>query len=273
MSPKKAFPRAEYHFRIIRQAVEKASPILLTNYGKLTRGQIKTKSQNDFVTVVDHQTQRVLVKHLRKKFPSYGFKAEEEGLLETAERTWVIDPLDGTSNYIHQIPAFCISIGLKEAGRAVLGLVYDPIHDEWFRASRGGGAFLNRRRIHVSRTRDLNRAFLATGFPFRSRKRFTAYLESFLNFFNHSRGIRRIGSAALDLCYTACGRFDGFWELGLKEWDMLAGCVLIEEAGGRTSDFRGTDQYLETGDMLAGNPWVHRQLKAILRKIPGLIAR
>jgi len=210
MKSKRVFPRSSQHFNVIRDAVEEASHVLLANYGKLSRGQIKTKAANDFVTVVDRKMQQVIVECLRKKYPTYGFKAEEDNLTEYAERMWVIDPLDGTSNYIHQIPVFCTSIGLEEAGRPVLGVVYDPMQKEWFRGSLGGGAYVNRRRIYVSKTRELSKAFLASGFPFRCKNRFEPYHESFRKLFYGTRGIRRLGAAALDLCYTASGRFDAF---------------------------------------------------------------
>lgn len=255
------------HFTAVREAVRKSARLILHHYGRLGGGEISAKSRNDFVTVVDKGSQDILVRHLKKAFPSYGFLAEENGLSVAADRRWVIDPIDGTSNFIHHLPAFCVSVGLEERGKFVLGVVYDPVHDEWFSAAAGHGAFLNNRRIRVSNKR-LADAFMATGFAFHIRRRFEPYNASFRKVFHACAGVRRLGSAALDLCYTACGRFDGFWEMGLHDWDIAAGAVIVEEAGGIVTDFRGGRRGIGQGDMLAGNPTVHREMLRILDRVP-----
>jgi myo-inositol-1(or 4)-monophosphatase len=256
------------HLGAMKKAAMKASKILMRRYGKLKRKQIISKSLNDFVTVVDKDAQSCIVKSLKQSFPKYGFWAEEEELYEEKDWMWVIDPLDGTSNYIHQFPLFCISIGLIHKSVPCAGLIMDPIHDEIFSAFKGKGAFLNGKRISVSNISGLKKAFIATGFPFRAKKHFEPYHESFKDIFYRSSGIRRGGSAALDLCYVACGRVDGFWELGLSAWDVAAGIVIIEEAGGKLSNFGGRKHHLESGNIVAGNPFIQRDLVRCLKRIP-----
>ncbi|MBP9732814.1 MAG: inositol monophosphatase [Candidatus Omnitrophica bacterium] len=259
------------HYSAVRAAVQKSAKLIRRHYGRLAGGDISSKSKNDFVTVVDKGSQDILVRELSRVFPSYGFLCEEDGLSVDAERRWVIDPIDGTSNFIHHLPAFCISVGLEENGRYVLGVVYDPLHDEWFYAAKGHGAFLNGRRIRVSANR-VKDGFLATGFAFHMADRFEPYNASFRKVFHACAGVRRMGSAAIDLCYTACGRFDGFWEMGLHDWDIAAAVVIVEEAGGKVTDFRGGADGIRRGDMLAANPMVHRELLKILSGVPLLAA-
>ncbi len=267
-TPSSRFVAPDVHFSAVRKAVEKSARLIRRHYGRLATTDVSAKSKNDFVTVVDKGSQDILVRELKRAFPSYGFLAEENGLSVDADRRWVIDPIDGTSNFIHHLPAFCVSVGLEERGKGfVLGVVYDPVHDEWFTAARGHGAFLNKRRIHVSKTR-LKDSFLATGFAFHIRRRFEPYNASFRKVFHSCAGVRRMGSAAIDLCYTACGRFDGFWEMGLHDWDIAAGVVLVEEAGGIVTDFRGGKSGMPHGDMLAANPAVHRELLQVLSGVP-----
>ncbi len=267
----KVFVSPEPHYRAVRAAVEKSAALIRRHYGRLEGRDIRSKSKNDFVTVVDKGSQDILVRELTRAFPSYGFLGEENGLSIDADRRWVIDPIDGTSNFIHHLPAFCISVGLEEKGKFVLGVVYDPVHDEWFYAAKGHGAFLNKRRLRVS-TLGLKDAFMATGFAFQMRGRFEPYNASFRKVFHACAGVRRLGSAAIDLCYTACGRFDGFWEMGLHDWDIAAAVVVVEEAGGIVTDFRGGVDGIRRGDMLAGNPRVHREMLKKLREVPHLAA-
>jgi len=255
------------HISAMKTAADQAADLLIKRFGHLQKKQIKAKALNDFVTVVDKESQKKVIRSLKKAYPSYGVRAEEDGVYEKKERMWVIDPLDGTSNYIHQFPMFCISIGLTENDVPIAGLVYDPLHKEYFSAVRGQGAFLNRKKISVSRVSKLKNAFLATGFPFRAKKHFEPYHQSFRYFFYRSSGIRRGGSAALDLCYTACGRFDGFWELGLSVWDMAAGALIVEEAGGAVSDFAGNGNYLINGNIVASNKRIHTSLVKPLKGI------
>jgi myo-inositol-1(or 4)-monophosphatase len=265
------FKDLENHYSAVRRAVKESARLIRKNYGKLGASDVRAKSRNDFVTVVDKGSQDILVRHLKRAFPSYGFLAEENDLSTPADRRWVIDPIDGTSNFIHHLPAFCISVGLEERGRYALGVVYDPVHDEWFYAARGHGAFLNKRRIRVSSTR-LKDAFLATGFAYHIHRRFEPYNDSFRKMFHACAGVRRMGSAAIDLCYTACGRFDGFWEMGLHDWDIAAAVVIVEEAGGKVTDFRGGPAGIARGDMLAANPATHRQMLRIMNTVPFLSA-
>lgn len=245
-----------------------AGRLLMRSLGKLSRRQVAEKGASDYVTALDRAAERTILRRIRERFPTHGIRAEESG--RQARRSayeWFIDPLDGTTNYIHQFPAFCISIGMARDGRLLVGVVYDPWRNELFHAVRGRGAWCNRRRISVAARRRLAEGLIATGFPFRIRGRLGVYLRSFRAIFLCSSGIRRAGSAALDLAYTACGRLDGFWEMGLSSWDMAAGALLIEEAGGRISDFAGGDTYLERGSIVAANPAIHRQLVRILQPI------
>ncbi len=257
------------HFSAMTEAAVKAGAFEMRHFGKVPSSRVHEKSINDIVTFVDRKSQDIIVGTLKKKFPEYGIIAEESEKPLRAERTWVIDPLDGTANFVRHYPLFAISIALSVEGKPVLGLILDPVHKECFTGAWGEGAYLNRRRIHVSRLKNMKRAFIVTGFPFRSREYFEPYHESFRRIFYASSGIRRGGSAALDLCYTACGRADGFWEFGLKEWDMCAGSLIVTEAGGSVSNFRGESGFLETGDIIAGNPSIHRRLLACLRGIRG----
>ena len=253
----------------MRSAAEKGARVLMRHYGKLEKHAIESKSLNDFVTFVDRGSQHAVVDVLKKAFPSYGFQAEEEGFYRKEERMWIIDPLDGTANYIHQFPLFCVSIGLVERSKPVAGLIYDPVHREWFTAAKGRGTYLNGRRVRVSSVPRLSEGFIATGFPFRHKRHYEPYHRSFRQIFYRSSGLRRGGSAALDLAYTACGRLDGFWEFGLSPWDIAAGALMVEEAGGAVSDFEGRPHELDSGNIAAGNVNVHRELVAILKKIRG----
>lgn len=249
------------------EAARAGGRVLLASYGKLKRGQISMKTKNDFVTEIDKRSEKTVISIIKRHFPADTIQAEESGVTPGEGRLWIIDPLDGTSNYIHQLPAFAVSIGVLEAGRLRAGVIYDPLHDELFQAERGKGAFLNGRRLRVTRVPKLADSLMATGFPFRARVRFDQYYESFRRITLASVGLRRCGSAALDLAYVACGRFDGFWEMDLSPWDIAAGALLIEEAGGRITDFWGESDYLKSGDTLASNGLIHRELQTITSKI------
>ncbi len=250
-----------------RTAALEAGKLLLRHYGKLKRSEISQKSKNDFVTKVDKLSETAIIRHIQKKYPRHSIQAEESGVTRGDGTCWVIDPLDGTSNYIHQFPMFSISIGIVHEDRLNVGVVYDPLHQEMFSALQGQGAFLNRRRIHVSKTKKLASSLMATGIPFRARGRFEQYFRSLKVISMGSAGMRRGGSAALDLAYVACGRFDGFWEINLSPWDVAAGAVLIQEAGGRISDLWGKQDFMKNGDILASNGRVHRELKNITAAI------
>lgn len=225
------------------------------NVGRLT---INKKSQHDFVSEVDFQAEQEIIKVLRAAFPDHAILAEESGEHEGNDHQWVIDPLDGTTNFLHGFPQYAVSIALKVKGKIELGVVYDPSRDELFTAERGGGAMLNNRRIRVGRHASLQGALLGTGFPFKSDEYLDSYLAMFRPLCTATSGIRRAGSAALDLAYVACGRLDGFWEIGLQEWDMAAGLLLIQEAGGVVTDFSFNNKYLQSGNVITGNPKMHQ---------------
>ena len=253
----------QHELDVARTLAVQAGEIVRASYAKLGEGDVDEKGRNDFVTVVDHKSQRVIVEGLRRSFPDDFIVAEEklpDGTnhgREASRRRWYIDPLDGTTNYIHAYPHFAVTVALQVEGRMVVGVTYAPLLDETFTAVRGEGAFLNGRPIHVSRLKDENRILLGTGFPFRARHLLDVYLRSFAHFFHHARGIRRGGSAAMDLAYVAAGRFDAFWEMTLSPWDIAAGTLLIEEAGGRVTDFFGGDTWLESGHVIASNGLLH----------------
>lgn len=247
-----------------KRAALSAGRLLMRHYGKLNPSQISQKSRNDFVTEVDKASEKLIASLIRKEFPRHAIQGEEGGLSEGDEGTrWVIDPLDGTSNYIHCFPLFSVSIGVRHEGRTVAGVIYDPLHKELFSASDGKGARLNGKPIRVSSIQTLSDALMTTGIPFRARDRFEEYIESLKRISYASAGMRRGGSAALDLAYVACGRFDGFWEINLSPWDIAAGEVLVREAGGRITDVWGKDAFLTNGDVLATNGRIHNELLAI----------
>lgn len=259
--------RAQTPIAVAVRAARRAGRLLMASYGRLKRSQISMKSKNDFVTDLDKKSEALILSVIRRHFPQDTVQAEESGVTAGHGRMWIIDPLDGTSNYIHQIPLFAISIGIMEGRRLHAGVIYDPLHDELFTAQKGTGAFLNGRPMRVSRVARLADALIATGIPFRARERFDEYLSSFQKISMASVGLRRGGSAALDMAYVACGRFDAFWELDLSPWDIAAGTVLVEEAGGRVSDVQGRADFLESGDTLATNGRIHPELAAVTKGI------
>lgn len=221
---------------------------------------VSEKSRNDFVSEVDRQAEAVIIDTLRKAFPAHAFLAEEGGMTEAQdgnthkEYLWIIDPLDGTTNFLHGFPQFAVSIALQHKDKLTQAVIYDPLRQELFTASRGHGAYMNDRRIRVSKRKSLAGALLGTGFPFREEARFEQYLETFRALAPLTAGIRRAGAASLDLAYVACGRLDGFWEFGLKPWDVAAGALLIEEAGGIIQSLDGDRDYLTSGNIITGNP-------------------
>ena len=250
------------------KAARRASQIINRASHDLEHLKITTKQQSDFVTEVDKAAEAAIIEVLREAYPDYGILAEETGLAEGegagSEYQWIIDPLDGTTNFIHGFPQYSVSIALAYKGQINQALVYDVIRNEMFTASKGGGAFLNERRIRVSKCLKLDDALIGTGFPFRVCDHANAYMGIFKEFTERTSGIRRTGSAALDLCYVACGRLDGFWEFGLMPWDMAAGCLLISEAGGLISDLSGGEDYLKTGNIVAGSPRVFSQMLQVV---------
>ena len=226
---------------------------------------VKTKSRNDFVSEVDQKAEEIILETLHRSYPQHGFLGEESGTHQgDSEYIWIIDPLDGTTNFLHGIPHFAVSIALKHKNTLEHGVIYNPISQELYTASRGSGASLNNRRIRVSGRNGLNGTVLGTGFPFRQNTDVENYLPTLGEFMSKTAGIRRAGSAALDLAFVAAGRLDGFWELGLKPWDVAAGALLVQEAGGLVSDMKGGDQWLESGDIVAASPKVLTEMLQIL---------
>lgn len=223
---------------------------------------VRAKHVNDFVTQVDKAAEQAIIDVIAKAYPEHAILAEESGLSATvrSEYRWVIDPLDGTTNFIHGFPQYAVSIGVQHRGALAHAVVYDPGRNELFTASKGRGAFLNDRRIRVSRCQKLGEALVGTGFPFKEFTRIELYVRELRTLMAASAGVRRAGAAALDLAYVACGRLDGFWEMGLSPWDMAAGALLIQEAGGLVGDLAGNSGYMESGDIAAATPKVFPQL-------------
>jgi myo-inositol-1(or 4)-monophosphatase len=224
--------------------------------------QIRSKQANDFVTEVDRAAEAAIIEAVQKAYPEHAFLAEESGASAggKSEYRWIIDPLDGTTNFIHGFPQYCVSIGVEHRGALAHGVVYDPARNELFTASKGRGAFLNDRRIRVSKCLKLQDALVGTGFPFKEMTRADLYLRQLRALMENSSGVRRAGAAALDLAYVACGRLDAFWELGLMPWDMAAGVLLIQEAGGLVGDLEGDQGFMESGDVCAATPKIFSPL-------------
>jgi myo-inositol-1(or 4)-monophosphatase len=229
--------------------------------------KVGVKSQCDYVTEVDKAAEAAILDILMDAYPNYGVLAEESGNAGTnpdAEYQWIIDPLDGTTNFIHGVPQYAVSIALAHRGVVQHGVVYDTNRNELFTASKGGGAFVNEKRIRVTKRTKLNEALLATGFPYRVFDHVDAYLAIFKEFAQKTAGMRRPGAAAIDLAWVACGRFDGFWEFGLSPWDMAAGALLVSEAGGLVGDLSGEQNYLQTGNLISGNPKIFAQMLQVV---------
>ncbi|MFV2056794.1 MAG: inositol-1-monophosphatase [Thiohalomonadales bacterium] len=246
------------------RAARQAGNIISRAVDKIDRLNIITKAQNDFVTEVDQRAEEVIIDTIRKAYPEHSILAEESGEHTGNDYLWIIDPLDGTTNFLHGFPQFAVSIAVQHKGRLEQAVIYDPMRQELFCASRGQGALLNDRRIRVSKRNGLDGALLGTGFPFKQQQHLDRYLAMFKALFPMTAGIRRPGSAALDLAYTAAGRLDGFWEIGLQPWDMAAGALLVQEAGGLIGDFSGGSEHMQTGNIVAANP---RVFKAMLQHI------
>jgi myo-inositol-1(or 4)-monophosphatase len=228
--------------------------------------EVRSKRMNDFVTKVDHAAEEAIIETVRKAYPDHAVLAEESGASAgRAEYQWIVDPLDGTTNFIHGFPQYCVSIAIRHRNALAHGVVYDPVKNELFTASKGRGAFLNDRRIRVSKCVRLADALVGTGFPFKEVERIDSYVKQLRSLMEKSSGVRRAGAAALDLAYVACGRLDAFWEMGLSAWDMAAGALMIQEAGGLVGDLRGEDGYLESGEIACATPKVFPGLLEALR--------
>lgn len=254
----------QVYLEAAQEAARAAGKLLKENLNSSM--DVSYKGEIDLVTNFDRQSQSVLFEHLSRRFPAHDFLAEEDLCQDKGSLfRWVIDPLDGTTNYAHNFPVFCVSVALRRRKDILLGVVFDPTREEMFSAIRGEGAFLNGLRIRVSAVEDLGRSLLATGFPYDIRRSPVNNIDNFTNFILRAQDIRRCGSAAMDLCYVACGRFDGFWELKLKPWDVAAGALVVEEAGGRVTDFSGREFDIFGAECLASNGLVHQQMVNVLR--------
>ncbi|MFO8054019.1 MAG: inositol monophosphatase family protein [Bacteroidales bacterium] len=234
---------------------------------KLHTNDVQTKGHHDYVTYVDKTAERLLTAGLLKLLPGSGFITEEDTIKDQRESyTWIIDPLDGTTNYIHSVPVYSISVALQYNEKTVIGIVYEISRDECFYAWQDSPAYLNNSPVHVSKTSSLDEALLATGFPYYDYSRISAYMEFFVYLLQNTRGIRRLGSAAVDLAYVACGRFDGFYEYSLHAWDVAAGAFLVQQAGGKVCDFKGGADYLFGAEIIATNNSIHKTLKSALQR-------
>lgn len=240
---------------IAEKAAFKAGGVLLRLQKQVHSLHVIKKKENDFVSIADKAAEEAIIDVISTAHPEHSVLGEESGLIgnKDSDHTWIVDPLDGTTNFLHGIPHYCVSIALEIKGVIQHALIHDPIRDETFYASKGHGAYLNDMRLRIDQKTQLKGALIATGFPFKKREVFNRYMLQFKSIFKSASDIRRAGSAALDLAYVAAGRVDGFWEMGLEKWDMAAGALIVEEAGGSTVDFDLKKDYLNTGNVIAGN--------------------
>ena len=250
------------------RAARAGGTIIARHLDRIDTVQVTEKTRNDFVTDVDRMAERAIIDTLRQSYPEHGILAEESGQSGDSDYQWIIDPLDGTTNFLHGLPQFAVSIALRHRERLLQGVIFDPVRQDLYTASHGGGAQLNGKRIRVSRRRGIKAALLGTGIPFGGKvDTLGIYMKSLRALIPHSAGIRRAGAASLDLAWVAAGRMDGFWEFGLSPWDMAAGALLISEAGGIVTDLDGRDNYLATGHIVCGTPGVHRDLLRVMEQL------
>ncbi|HVI27774.1 inositol monophosphatase family protein [Hansschlegelia sp.] len=253
--------------QVMVQAVMKAGRALRRDFGEVEQLQVSTKGPGDFVSVADRRAEEALRAELSRARPGYGFVMEEGGVIEGTDpdHRWIIDPLDGTTNFLHGIPVFAISVALERAGVLVAAVIFNPATDELYTAERGGGAYMNDRRLRVAARRDFADAVIATGVPHLGKPNHDRFREELARVQIKVSGIRRFGSAALDLAWVASGRVDGFWERHLKSWDMAAGVLLVREAGGFVTDAQGGDAMLTNGSIVAGNEAMHGELLKLVK--------
>ncbi len=257
------------HLNVMCNAAFKAARGLVRDFGEVENLQISRKGPGDFVSIADKRAEDTLYKELKKARPTYGFIMEEGGVIKSEgeeEHTWIIDPLDGTTNFLHGLPHFAISIGLQKGKEIIAGVIYDPVKDELFYAEKGGGAFVNDRRLRVSNRSHLTDALIATGIPSANHTMEThaQFHKASLKIAPSVAGIRRLGSAALDMAYVAAGRYEAYWEEGIKSWDIAAGIVIVKEAGGFICDLNGNDDFFGTETVLASNQALYQALKETL---------
>jgi len=247
------------------QAARRAGDTAAGYFNRADRLDIRTKDRNEFVTQVDEAAEELIISTIRERYPDHAFLAEERGAQGNSDHVWIIDPLDGTTNFIHGFPVFAVSIALQVRGQLEAGVIYDPMRQELFTAMRGRGAQLEGRRIRATSRNSLDGTLIGTGFPYRANAKWMdSYLGMMKRVLEHTAGIRRPGAAALDLAYVAAGRLDGFWEFGLQPWDLAAGALMIQEAGGLISELHDAGDFMETGNVCAGSPKVHDALKNLL---------
>jgi len=256
------------------KAARKAGTIILRHADHVDRLNIESKGRNDFVSEVDRLAEAEIIQIIRHAYPDHAILAEESGdhrgdqhgETSGSPYKWIIDPLDGTTNFLHGYPQYAVSIAVSDNDKLDQAVIFDPLKDELFIASRGKGAQLNDRKIRVSKTTSMESALLGTGFPFKNLENIDTWIETFRQLLPETSGVRRAGSAALDLAHVASGRLDGFWEFGLKPWDIAAGCLLIQEAGGIVTDFNETNEFMKNGNVIAGNPKIYEHMVKILCK-------
>ena len=249
------------------RAAHNAGDFIVRKINKLPDLKVEVKALNDYVSEVDREAEARIIEDLIKAFPGHSILAEESGIIEGKdEYRWIIDPLDGTTNYLHGFPHYAVSIACEHRGRMEHGVIYDPFKQELFTASRGDGAMLNNRRIRVTNLKTIKGALIATGFPFKNPAQLSDFLKLFNAFFTSVSDIRRAGSAALDLAYVAAGRLDGYWESGLNAWDLAAGALIVRESGGIVTDYRGDGHFLENGQVVAGNPRIIADMLRIIQQ-------
>jgi len=269
LATRKLFKPMHPALNIAIKAARRAGQIINRASNDIDLLKVSSKQPNDYVTEVDKAAEAAIIETLQEAYPGYGILAEESGQSAGKgsadnEYEWIIDPLDGTTNFIHGLPQYAVSIALAKAGVVEQAVVYDVNRNDLFTATKGAGAFLNERRIRVSKRLKLQGSLIGTGFPYREFDKIDTYLEIFKELAQKTAGMRRPGAASLDLAYVACGRYDGFFEFGLSPWDMAAGTLLISEAGGLVSDLRGDNKYLETGNLVAGTPKVFAPLLKLI---------
>ena len=256
------------------EAARLGGEVLRRRFRTAAASRVEVKGLHDFVTEVDREAEAAILGYLGARFPGHAVMSEEASPdAARAEHRWVVDPLDGTTNFYHGVTPFAVSVALEDHHGVLAGAVYDPVHDEMFHAHRGGGAHLDGVPIHCSRPDGAGKALVATGFPFRELGRLDRYMLAFAAVVRSTAGLRRAGAAAIDLAYSACGRYDGFFEVGLSRWDMAAGVLLVQEAGGVVTDVLGGTAFLESGDVVAAGPDLHRTLLAIMRDAFGPAGR
>jgi myo-inositol-1(or 4)-monophosphatase len=246
------------------RAARSAGDIILRSADSVGQLRVSQKANNDYASEVDQAAEQEIINIIRAAYPYHAILAEESGEHQGNDYVWVIDPLDGTTNFLHGFPQYAVSVAMKYKGRLEVGVVYDPLRDELFTARRGGGAMMNNRRLRVTSPLSMQGALIGTGFPFKTDLHLDAYVGMFKAISMQAAGIRRAGSAALDLAYVAAGRLDGFWEIGIMEWDMAAGILLIQEAGGVVTDFSFNDNYLASGNVIAASPKMHQMLYRLI---------